>query len=71
MQPALAGLPFNSALAHVPAGTLSFVLITSLHIALGELAPKNLALQRTEGTALFIIRPLTLFRTVFTRRSIP
>ncbi|WP_375383055.1 hemolysin family protein [uncultured Sphingomonas sp.] len=63
--PMLAGLPFGGALAHVIAGTLAFLLITSLHIVLGELAPKSLALQRTEGTALFIIRPLALFRAVF------
>ena len=41
---------------------LSFVLITALHIVLGELAPKSLALQRSEGTALWVVRPLGLFR---------
>ncbi|WP_163827672.1 CNNM domain-containing protein, partial [Proteus vulgaris] len=35
--------------------------ITTLHIVLGELAPKSLALQRSEGTALWIVRPLGLF----------
>lgn len=64
-QPAVAGLPFGAALAHVIAGGLAFILITSLHIVLGELAPKSLALQKTEGTALFIIGPLTAFRTLF------
>ena len=63
--PALAGLPFGGALAHVIAGAVAFILITSLHIVLGELAPKSLALRKTEGTALFIIGPLTLFRTGF------
>lgn len=65
VQPALANLPFGGALTHVIAGTLAFLLITSLHIVLGELAPKSLALQKTEGIALFVIGPLTLFRTVF------
>jgi putative hemolysin len=41
---------------------LSFVIITALHIVLGELAPKSLALQRSEGTALWVVRPLGLFR---------
>ena len=36
-----------------------------LHIVLGELAPKSLALQRPERTALWIVRPLTLFLTLF------
>jgi putative hemolysin len=48
--------------AYVVAVAISFVIITTLHIVLGELAPKSLALQRTEGTALWVVRPLSLFR---------
>ena len=44
---------------------LSFVIITALHIVLGELAPKSLALQRSEATALWVVRPLGLFRWLF------
>ena len=44
---------------------IAFVLITALHIVLGELAPKSLALQRSERTALFVVRPLDLFLFVF------
>jgi putative hemolysin len=40
---------------------VSFSIITTLHIVLGELAPKSLALQRSESTALAIVRPLGLF----------
>lgn len=48
--------------AYVIAVGISFVLITALHIVLGELAPKSLALQRSESTALWVVRPLSLFR---------
>jgi CBS domain containing-hemolysin-like protein len=48
--------------AHAIAITIAFSIITILHIVLGELAPKSLALQRSEGTALWIVRPLNLFR---------
>ena len=48
--------------AHAIAITIAFSIITILHIVLGELAPKSLALQRSEGTALRIVRPLNLFR---------
>lgn len=48
--------------AYAIAVGISFVLITALHIVLGELAPKSLALQRSESTALWVIRPLSLFR---------
>jgi putative hemolysin len=39
--------------------------ITLFHIVLGELVPKSIALQRTEGTALFVARPLRLFARLF------
>lgn len=44
---------------------VSFGLITTLHIVLGELAPKGLALQRTEATALVVARPMQLFHALF------
>ncbi len=65
IEPALAGLPGASAAAHAIAVVIAFATITTLHIVLGELAPKSLALQRTERTALVIVRPLSLFRQVF------
>jgi CBS domain containing-hemolysin-like protein len=45
--------------------TIAFIIITALHIVLGELAPKSLALQRSESTALWIVRPLSVFRYLF------
>jgi CBS domain containing-hemolysin-like protein len=44
---------------------LSFALITSLHIVMGELVPKSVALQRTESVALFVGPPLLVFDRVF------
>jgi CBS domain containing-hemolysin-like protein len=44
---------------------VSFGLITTVHIVLGELAPKGLALQRTEATALAVARPMQLFHAIF------
>jgi putative hemolysin len=51
--------------ADVIAVVIAFSIITGLHIVLGELAPKSLALQRSEGTALWVVRPLNLFLFVF------
>ena len=67
IQPALAALPGGIAEAgsHAIAIGVAFSLITVFHIVLGELAPKSLALQRPERTAMFIVRPLALFRAVF------
>lgn len=50
--------------SHAIAVAIAFTIITALHIVLGELAPKSLALQRSEGTALRIVRPLGLFRVL-------
>jgi CBS domain containing-hemolysin-like protein len=51
--------------SHGVAFVIAFAIITSLHIVLGELAPKTIALQRAEKTVLWIIAPLLLFTTVF------
>lgn len=51
--------------AHALAVAIAFGIITTLHIVLGELAPKSLAIQRTEVTALAVALPLGLFLTAF------
>jgi len=56
---------FAPAAAHGVAIGLAFALITALHIVIGELAPKGLALQRAEATALWVARPMQLFYLVF------
>jgi putative hemolysin len=64
IEPLLTGLlgSLATAGAHAVAIAIAFFIITTLHIVLGELAPKSLALQRSEGTALWVARPLALFR---------
>lgn len=51
--------------SHTLAVILSFGFITFLHIVLGEVAPKTIALQKAEKTSLAVILPLTIFATVF------
>ena len=66
IEPALLGLgDFASAGAHAIAVGVAFALITVFHIVLGELAPKSVALQRPERTALWVVRPLGLFLMLF------
>jgi CBS domain containing-hemolysin-like protein len=43
------------------AGTLAFALITLLHVVVGELAPKSVAISRTTDTGLRVAPPLRLF----------
>jgi CBS domain containing-hemolysin-like protein len=47
--------------AHSIAVTISFAAITALHIVLGELAPKTMALQHSEPIALLVLGPTHLF----------
>lgn len=53
------------ALLHTIAFAVAFSAITFLHIVLGELAPKTLALERAEKTALAIALPLHFFYKAF------
>jgi putative hemolysin len=55
----------SSTLAHSLAVAVSFSLITGLHIVLGELVPKTIALQRSETTVLWVARPLYYFNRLF------
>jgi len=59
------GIGAPSAAVHSAAAiTTAFVIITFLHIVLGELAPKSVALTRPEGVSKFVARPLMLFSAI-------
>ena len=45
--------------------TVAYLLVTSLHITVGEQVPKIFAISHPEGVARRTARPLALFRTVF------
>ena len=71
-EPVLARL-FETSIGSVPHATLyahgiavgvAFVMITCLHVILGELVPKSLALQRAERVALAVAAPMDVFLTL-------
>lgn len=61
--------PLRGRVSDVALHTISFIIafaiITFLHIVLGELAPKTLALERAEKVALAISWPMQAFYKVF------
>lgn len=44
---------------------VAFILITLLHVVLGELIPKSIAIAKTESVVLWIARPLHIFWIIF------
>ena len=52
------------AVLHVAAATVAFLLITMMHVVLGELVPKNLAIRRAEHLLLFLARPLQILHII-------
>jgi CBS domain containing-hemolysin-like protein len=71
----LQNLPHLAVYAHGIAIAIAFTLITYMHVILGELVPKTLALQRAEQIALAVGAPMEAFLTItrpllfFMRRS--
>lgn len=74
-EPALASLfegifsglpyPFSVTATHGTAVAIAFGIITFLHVTLGELVPKNLAISVPESTALWVATPMRVFTYLF------
>jgi CBS domain containing-hemolysin-like protein len=59
------GVPISPGAAHTGASIITaFLIITFLHIVLGELAPKSMALLHPEKVSMWVARPLIVFSTV-------
>ena len=62
---AIFGDRLSTITAHTISVILSFSIITALHIVLGELAPKTVALQQSEKVSLLVARPTEFFMKFF------
>jgi CBS domain containing-hemolysin-like protein len=64
--PLFAFLPVGGGVAaHTIAVPLAFALITIMHVVIGELIPKSIALEYTETTALLVARPMRVITKIF------
>ncbi|MBA9083993.1 CBS domain containing-hemolysin-like protein [Fontibacillus solani] len=52
---------FKEAAVHVVSITVAFIIIAVLHIVLGELAPKTIAVNKAETVTLLTARPMRVF----------
>ncbi|HUF11500.1 MAG TPA: hemolysin family protein, partial [Longimicrobiales bacterium] len=60
------GAPWDVVASHLVAGTIAFSIITVLHIVLGELMPKSIAIMKPETTSLWTAPLLVAFAKVLT-----
>jgi CBS domain containing-hemolysin-like protein len=62
LEPVLSRIPgMTPALNHSVSLSVAFITISALHIVLGELAPKSLAIRKPEPTTLWVSLPLYAF----------
>lgn len=60
------GLPAKGTLSSAAVAVgLAYFIMTALHVIIGELMPKSIALQKPDTTALLIGRPMTLCAKLF------
>lgn len=50
---------------HTVSVSIAFALITFMHVVIGELLPKSIALEYTEKTALIVAKPMQMITFVF------
>lgn len=61
LRPVFHSLDVPESFGHVLAVGIAFAIITFLHVVIGELAPKTLAIQKAELVSLYTAGPLILF----------
>lgn len=64
LSPLFDKLGINATIAPILSFALAFFTITYLHVVIGELAPKTIAIQKAETVTLILARPLILFYKV-------
>jgi CBS domain containing-hemolysin-like protein len=55
----------NQVLAHTLASIIAVALLTYLHVVLGEMIPKSIALQSAESTVIKLNSPMTVIQKIF------
>ncbi len=58
-------LPLSETLSHGISAAIAFALASFLHIVIGEITPKSIAIAKPLEVAMFVARPMRIFHTVF------
>ena len=65
LEPLLIKINVPQGMTHALDITITFILITFLHVVVGELAPKTVAINKAETISLLFARPLIWFYRLF------
>src|SRR3954471_18742510 len=63
-EPLFTHVPYAQVYAHGVGIAVAFTIITYLHVILGEVVPKSIALQKAERVALAVATPMDVFMTM-------
>ncbi|MFS0644801.1 hemolysin family protein [Siminovitchia sp. 179-K 8D1 HS] len=61
LDPLFQKMAFGAYVSHVLSITIAFLIITFLHVVVGELAPKTFAIQKSETVTLLAAKPMQWF----------
>lgn len=64
-KPLQAYFEINNVMLHTISFAIAFTFITLMHVVLGEIVPKSIAIAKAEKSTLIVAKPLHLFWVVF------
>lgn len=64
LQPVIELLPLTNEISHLVSFLIAFIFVTYLHVVLGELAPKTVAIVKAEAVALKLSPPIIWFHKI-------
>lgn len=64
LEPVFEKLHLGESVTHILSFLIAFTVVTFIHVVVGELAPKTMAIQKAEQITLLFARPIILFYRV-------
>ncbi|WP_449537719.1 hemolysin family protein [Ferdinandcohnia sp. Marseille-Q9671] len=61
LEPVFLNYELDERLSHIISLIIAFSVVTFVHVVVGELAPKTVAIQKAEAVTLFLAKPIILF----------
>ncbi|NQD99069.1 CNNM domain-containing protein, partial [Staphylococcus xylosus] len=65
LHPIFSSLGLSETMIHIFTLISAFVIATYLHVVVGEMAPKTIAIQKAEQITLLIAKPIIMFYKLF------